>query len=121
MCLTAHFIDSDWHLHKRILNFCIVKDYKGPALGKLIDQCLIKYGIDKILTITLDNASSNNGLIEFIIKKKTLKRKSTLLNHDCLHVRYAAHILNLIVKDGLKDIDESVGRIRNAVKYVRSS
>ena len=28
MSLTCHFIDDDWNLHMRILNFCQVKDYK---------------------------------------------------------------------------------------------
>ncbi|XP_025670511.2 zinc finger BED domain-containing protein RICESLEEPER 2-like [Arachis hypogaea] len=36
-------------------------------------------------------------------------------------MRCCAHILNLIVKDGLKEIDDSVAKIRDAVKYVRSS
>ena len=29
MSLTCHFIDDDWKLHKRILNFCQVEDHKG--------------------------------------------------------------------------------------------
>ncbi|KAL4387370.1 hypothetical protein GQ457_09G017050 [Hibiscus cannabinus] len=36
-------------------------------------------------------------------------------------MRCAAHILNLAVKDGLKDVDDSIMRVRAAVKYVRSS
>ncbi|KAK3231813.1 hypothetical protein Dsin_003694 [Dipteronia sinensis] len=38
-----------------------------------------------------------------------------------MHLRCCAHILNLIVSDGLKDLHESVVAIRNAVKYVKSS
>ncbi|GAU27017.1 hypothetical protein TSUD_313790 [Trifolium subterraneum] len=37
------------------------------------------------------------------------------------HTRCCAHVLNLIMKDGLKDIDNSVLRIRGAVKYIQSS
>ena len=33
-------------------------------------MCLLDWGIDKILTITVDNAASNSGLISFIKKKK---------------------------------------------------
>ena len=29
MSLTCYFIDNDWNLHKRILNFCQVEDHKG--------------------------------------------------------------------------------------------
>ncbi|RYR15814.1 hypothetical protein Ahy_B04g072758 [Arachis hypogaea] len=36
-------------------------------------------------------------------------------------MRCCAHFLNLIVKEALKEIDESVLRIRSAVKYVRTS
>nr|KYP37743.1 Putative AC transposase [Cajanus cajan] len=36
-------------------------------------------------------------------------------------MRCCAHILCLIVKDGLKEVDYSILRIRGAVKYIRSS
>ncbi|CAK8565346.1 unnamed protein product [Lathyrus sativus] len=38
-----------------------------------------------------------------------------------LHMRCCAHVLNLIVKEGLKDIDNSVYRVRHDVWYARSS
>ena len=44
-----------------------------------------------------------------------------VLNNEFLHVRCFAHILNLVVQDGLKEHNESVIKIRNAVRYVRSS
>ncbi|XP_028772962.1 zinc finger BED domain-containing protein RICESLEEPER 2-like [Neltuma alba] len=40
---------------------------------------------------------------------------------DYLHLRCSAHILNLVVNDGLKELKNSFDSIRNAVKYVRSS
>lgn len=43
-----------------------------------------------------------------------------MLNKDYLHVRYCAHILNLIVTEGLKELEPSIVSVRNAVKYVRS-
>ncbi|KAI8542728.1 hypothetical protein RHMOL_Rhmol08G0161800 [Rhododendron molle] len=120
MCLTAHFIDCDWKLHKKILNFCLVPNHKGETLGKVVEECLVKWGIDKFLTITIDNAKSNDGIIDFL-KKKTKKRDTTILDHEYLHVRCCAHILNLVVREGLKDVDVSIARVRNIVRYVRSS
>ena len=70
MCLTAHFIDSDWKIYKRILSFRLVENHKAETLGKAVEMCLLNWGIDKILTITVDNAASNSGFISFIQKKK---------------------------------------------------
>lgn len=55
MCLTAHFIDKDWKLHKRIINFCVLPSHKGKDIGKMVEFCLINWGIDKLCTIIVDN------------------------------------------------------------------
>ena len=115
MCLTTHFIDSNWKIHKRILSFRLVENYKGKTLGKAVKMCLLDWGIDKSLTITVDNATSNSGLIYFI-QKKTKHRKATILGHKYLHLRCSAHILNLIVREGLTEMDRT-----KFVRYVRSS
>ena len=36
-------------------------------------------------------------------------------------VRCCAHVLNLIVKEGLKDVDEAVYKVRECVKYCKGS
>ena len=66
MCLTFHFIDDAWKLHKRILNFCLVEDHKGETIGRKIEMSLRKWGIDGIFTLTMDNASSNLTTIKFL-------------------------------------------------------
>ncbi|KAF7150585.1 hypothetical protein RHSIM_Rhsim02G0186500 [Rhododendron simsii] len=120
MCLTGHFIDDNWKYQKKILNFCVVPNHKGDTLGRMVEQCLLDWGIDKFLTVTVDNASSNSLLIAYL-ERKTKHRKTTILNHEFLHVRCSAHILNLIVREGLQEIDDPIGRVRNIVRYVRSS
>ncbi|WCJ28874.1 Zinc finger BED domain-containing protein RICESLEEPER 2 [Euphorbia peplus] len=120
LCLTAHWIDSNWKLHKKILSFCPVANHKGLTLGKTIESCLLDWDIDQIFTITVDNASSNDTAIRYL-KNETRHWKGTILGHDYIHVRCCAHILNLIVKDGLKDLDDSIVRIRDVVRYVRLS
>ena len=120
MCLIAHFIDSDWKIHKRILSFCLAENHKGETLGKTVEMCILDWGIDKILTNTVNNAASNSGLIYFI-QKKTKHRKTTILGHKYLHVRCSAHILSLIVCEGLAEMDEIIVKVRKSVRYVRSS
>ena len=70
MCLTAHFIDKDWNLHKRILNFCQVESHKGDAIGKVVEDCLRDWGIESICTVTVDNASYKNGTIQYLKKNE---------------------------------------------------
>ncbi|KAM3301602.1 hypothetical protein P3S67_016104 [Capsicum chacoense] len=43
------------------------------------------------------------------------------MENNFLHVRCNAHILNLIVKEGLSEQNKSISRVKNVVKYVKSS
>ncbi|KAF7822115.1 zinc finger BED domain-containing protein RICESLEEPER 2-like [Senna tora] len=87
---------------------------------KAIEKCLLGWGIEKVFSITVDNASSNDTAVAYL--KKRLKNWNGLVgDSDYLHVRCCAHILNLVVNDGLKDLHNSISAIRNAVRYVRSS
>ena len=120
LCLTAHFIDDHWQLQKRILNFCPITSHKGIMIGKAVERCLLDWGIYKVFTITVDNASSNDVGVSYL-KTRLASWKGSVLGGDFLHMRCCAHILSLIVKEGLKEMDDSIFRIRSAVKYVRSS
>ena len=45
----------------------------------------------------------------------------SILGNEYMHMRCYAHILNLIVREGLKEIDASVAKVREAMRYVKSS
>ena len=45
----------------------------------------------------------------------------SVLGNEYMHMRCCAHILNLIVGEGLKEIDASVAKVREVVRYVKSS
>ncbi|KAL6532733.1 hypothetical protein OROGR_013693 [Orobanche gracilis] len=120
MVITAHFLDSDWKLHKRIINFTKITSHVGEEIGKLVEVYLRDWGIDKLFSIVVDNASSNDTAIDYL--KKRMKSESTLLfEGKYLHLRCACHILNLIVKDGLKELNASIKSIRNVVLFIHSS
>lgn len=69
----------------------------------------------KLSTITLDNCSTNDAMIEKI--KDKLQLNTLLKDGALLHMRCCAHILNLIVKDGLEVVKDGVERIRDSVAY----
>ncbi|KAL7132191.1 hypothetical protein ABFS83_12G055500 [Erythranthe nasuta] len=87
--------------------------------SSLVSDCLKVWGIERIFTITVDNASSNDGAIRFF--KEELNAEDSILEYKYLHLRCCAHIVNLVGKEGLHDQFESIARIRNAVRNVSSS
>ena len=106
LCITAYYIDNEWKLNKRIISFKIINaPHNGKNIASLINDEIIDFGIrDKIFTITLDNASNNDAAVS------RLKRYWQIKEDQCkiFHVRCCAHILNLIVKDGLKHVDDTL-------------
>ena len=78
--------------------------------------------IDKVFTITVDNASSKDVAISYL-KNRMEDWNSHPLKGEHLHVRCCAHILNLVVNDSLKlkNMHSSISKIRSAVRYVRQS
>ena len=123
LCLTAHFIDKNWKLQKRVLNFCnMPPPHNGIALSEKIYSLLHDdWGIEgKIFTITLDNATSNDVSVDSLQMQLNLDGLLPLRG-EFFHLRCCAHILNLVVQDGLKKIDYSVEKIRDTVKYVKAS
>ncbi|KAK1568528.1 hypothetical protein Q3G72_025505 [Acer saccharum] len=70
------------------------------------------------------------GKVKTLGKKPPRQRKSTskmnlhkalVCDGEFLHIRCCAHILNLIVQDGLKEIDEVVLKIRESIRYIKGS
>ena len=68
MVLTAHFVDSDWKLQKRVLNFDDVPpSHSGLAVYDALYKCLQKWGIEgKVSTITVDNAAYNDLAVKML-------------------------------------------------------
>ncbi|XP_059658578.1 zinc finger BED domain-containing protein RICESLEEPER 1-like [Cornus florida] len=91
--------------------------HKGEAIGRATDACLNEWGIEKLCTLTVDNASSNDVVVDKLKTKFNKKRDSFILDGDFFHMRCSAHILNLIVKDGLSELKVSIARIRGVVRW----
>jgi hypothetical protein len=122
ICLTAHFIDKNWVLSKRVLSFSFMPPpHNGASLAEKICSLLEEWGIDKkVFSITLDNASAND-LCVVNLKPKLDMKKVLPCDGDLFHMRCCAHILNLIVQDGLREITDTIQKIRDSVKYFRGS
>ncbi|XP_030943500.1 zinc finger BED domain-containing protein RICESLEEPER 1-like [Quercus lobata] len=104
-------------LQSRVLRFVYVPSpYTKDVLAEVLVDCFLEWNIDrKLSTITVDNCSTNDAMIRLFLNK--LDTNSLMLGGFMLHMRYAAHILNLIVQDGLPLISDGIERIRDSVIY----
>ncbi|KAK8617078.1 hypothetical protein V6N13_117046 [Hibiscus sabdariffa] len=104
----ALFIEKKEDIEEFFLRICLLR---------VVEKCLLEWGYKRILTVTIDNASSNDLTIKYS-KQIVNLWVGSVLDAQFLHMRCAVHILNLVVKDGLKD-DDFVMKVCAAVKYVR--
>ena len=103
------------------MKFCLISDHKSETIGITLENYLKEGGISKVCCVTMDNASANNLVISYLARPLSVWNGHTLLNEEFMHMRCSAHILNLILSDGLKEIDLSIRKIRVACKFVKSS
>ncbi|PLW31889.1 hypothetical protein PCANC_22752 [Puccinia coronata f. sp. avenae] len=124
MVISAHFISADWTLNKRIISFKMLPPpHTGLAIADQLLASIMEWKIlDKVMSITVDNASSNDVAIARVLS--ILRDKSHLPPHldgKFFHVRCAAHIINLVVKDGLKTLSPAITKIQNSVRHIKAS
>jgi len=86
------------------------------TIVKVLLECLVDFNLDeKISTVTVDNCTTNNGIVKGLLEK--LDPAMLILDGKFLHMRCCAHILNLIVKDGLDVIGVAIEKVRDAVAF----
>ncbi|XP_009108043.1 zinc finger BED domain-containing protein RICESLEEPER 2-like [Brassica rapa] len=118
LCLTAHYVDAEWNLRAKILSFCAFPPpHSALAIAMKLMELIKEWGLHKkVFTVIVDNASSNDNM-QGVLKRQL--RKDLVCSGEIFHIRCAAHILNLIVQDGLAVISEALEKIMDSVKYVK--
>ncbi|XP_058760052.1 zinc finger BED domain-containing protein RICESLEEPER 2-like [Vicia villosa] len=119
MVIIGHFIDSEWNLQKRVLSFVKVPaPRRGIDVADSIYKSLKTWGIEnKVFLVSFDNASYNDSCLRCLKDDLSLTSK-LILDGSLFHVRCCAHILNLLVQDGLSKIKDIIFNIRESVKYI---
>ncbi|KAK9683107.1 hypothetical protein RND81_10G117100 [Saponaria officinalis] len=115
MAVTAHFIDDSWIPHNRTLRFAYVPcPHNKETLTQVLLDTLNMYNItEKVSSIVVDNCTKNDAMMEVL--KPKFDARYTMLNGEFLHMRCSAHILNLVVQNGMNVIGGAKEKIRDCV------
>jgi len=122
ICITGHYIDDKWKLHKRIIWFKkLSPPLDGVSIADEVLLCFREWKVDnKIMCMTLDNASYNDRMIATLSSRLMVKGVLPLWG-TFFQVRCCAHIINLVVQAGLKLIDTCVDKLRDGIQYIKAS
>lgn len=122
ICLPSHFIDEDWVLNNKILAYHWIKyPHDSETLFRHIIDCILDWKLDrKLFYMVLDNASVNDAMVRSL-RGWLCERSAVPLEGKLFHVHCSAHILNLIVQDGLKVVGEFIHNFRETIKYLKRS
>ncbi|GKV40133.1 hypothetical protein SLEP1_g47802 [Rubroshorea leprosula] len=122
LCFTAHYIDDDWKLQKKILNFVTLdSSHTEDMLSEVIIKCLMEWDIEcKLFAMTFDECSIDDDIV-LRIKDRISQNRPRLSNGQLLDVRSSAHVLNSIVQDAMEALKVVIQKIRGSIRYVKSS
>ncbi|KAJ4755763.1 Zinc finger BED domain-containing protein RICESLEEPER 2 [Rhynchospora pubera] len=121
--LAGQFIDSDWKLHRRMLNFMMVSSpHSENALSEAISLSLSDWNMkDRLFTITLDNDCSSHDIYSANLRDHLSNKHTLMLRGQLFVVRCYAHILNVVAQDVIASIHGTVYNIRESIKFVKAS
>ena len=117
MSLIIVFIELCYNYSYYFSRFVYVPSpHMKDVLADVLVDCLLEWNIDrKLSTISIDNCSTNDVMIRFLLNK--FDTSSLILSGYVFYIRCVENILNLIVQDELSLIGDDIERIRNSVIY----
>ena len=124
----VHFIvlifSSPFHQLLHLCAYCrfiyVPAPHTARVIAEILHDALVEWYLeDKVSTLTVDNATTNDACIPIL--ENLIGPSKLMLGGKLLHMRCCAHILNLIVKDGLDVLEESIEKIRDSVAFWTST
>lgn len=119
--VTAHYLDEQMKMKELSLDFSYIEyPHTQIVLRDYLDRVIEKWGIAHITSaITTDNASNNiSGIEQLVAIKPSLNLENTL---PFIHIRCAAHVINLGVQITLKELKGPIKNIKLFVEAITSS
>ncbi|KAG0156602.1 hypothetical protein PDIDSM_3783 [Penicillium digitatum] len=98
MAITGYFIDHNWDYCEILLGFePLHGSHTGENLSKTVTQILTEHGIsDRVLSVTTDNATNNNTLMQSVQDHLQSQHSSDL---SIFRVPCIAHVIQLSLNE----------------------
>lgn len=111
LVVTGHFLQGE-AIRSLILDFHYApQPHTSECIRDMVLNIIAEFDLtDKIVSITTDNGSNNNGLSSLTGALKDVKR-----------VRCVAHSLHLSVSTGLELVKEPLKRLREVMNFIKNS
>ncbi|RYR45544.1 hypothetical protein Ahy_A07g031380 [Arachis hypogaea] len=106
---------------RRILNFVAIDpSHTEDMLSATIMTCLMDWDIDrKLFSVVLDSTAGNDVAIR--IGERLSQNRFLYCNGQLFDIRCAASVLHVMVQHALVAISELISKVRESIRYVRSS
>lgn len=119
--LTGYYIDCEWKMHRKLLNV-IMEPYpdSDSAFSHAIASCLSDWSMEgKLFSVTINQPLSDaaiDNIRALLSVKNPLMLNGQLLLGNCL-----ARTLSGIAQEALRSVHGTVKKVRDSVKYVKTS
>lgn len=122
LSLTANYIDDNWKLQRKILNFLTLDSSQTEdTLSDLVIKCLMDWDVDrKLFAMTLDDCFSYDDIASRT-KNWLSQNRPLLKNGELYDMRCASHLMKSLLHDSMESLKEVSVKIRESVRYVKSS
>ncbi|KAG5036599.1 hypothetical protein JHK86_017439 [Glycine max] len=118
----GHFIDSDWKLHRPILNVVTVPfPVSDDSLNQTLVTCLSDWHLEgRLFTLALDKFFSSEAVMGNL-RGLLFVKNPAILNGQLLNQNCYARVLSRLAADALWTMRETICKVRESVKHVNSS
>ncbi|KAK4792834.1 hypothetical protein SAY86_023269 [Trapa natans] len=119
--LSSHFINDSWQLRKKILSFLKVdSSHTEDMQADSIIGCLMDWDIDrKLFSMTSDHFSTNT--IVSRIKDRLMQNRFLFGQGQLFDVQCVASVLNQMVEQAMESLRDVVPKVRETIRYIKSS
>ncbi|KAM0026341.1 putative transcription factor/ chromatin remodeling BED-type(Zn) family [Helianthus debilis subsp. tardiflorus] len=119
--VTGQFVDSEWKMHRKLLNV-VMEPFpeSDSAFSHAVSSCLSDWNMEgRLFSITINQKLSEIGISS--LRSLLSEKNPNILGGRLLVDRCLARSLSSVTHEAFKVCRETVNKVRDCVKYVKTS